>query len=64
MTWGEREASLTGHPPEARDCNETKGLGAAWLKVIFLRHSPIPATVAAGIGKNKNTPLAQVTHTG
>lgn len=53
MTWGEREASLTGHPPEARDCNETKGLGAAWLKVIFLRHSPIPATVAAGIEKTK-----------
>lgn len=35
VSWGEREASLTGRPPEDRDYNETKELGTAWFRIIF-----------------------------
>lgn len=31
VSWGEREASLAGRPPEDRDCNKTQELGNAGM---------------------------------
>lgn len=35
VIWGEREVSLIGYLFEDWDCNEIKGLGVVWFKVIF-----------------------------